>query len=114
MKPQIRNKFEQSLLDNGYKIFSQNINSAIRGFQKRIIDDTGVKYFVTIYHYNHAEQLGRDDIPKEDSYTSESQFTFQEATSDLSYWEKDISLEDIENFFSSFWESMKPDYYEIY
>lgn len=112
MEPQIRNEFERSLLDSGYKIFSQNINSAIRGFQKRITDEIGVKYFITIYHYNHAEQLGREDIPKGDTYTAETQFYFGEATSHLSYWGKDIALEDIENFFESFWKSMNPDYYE--
>lgn len=114
MEPQIRNEFEQSLLDNGYKIFTYNNRGAIRGFQKRITDETGVKYFITVDHYNHAEQLDREDIPKGDSYTSESQFTFQEATSDLLYWGKDVNIENIENFFESFWKSMNPDYYEKY
>ena len=30
----IYNSFEQELIDNGYRIFSSSIKSAIRGFQK--------------------------------------------------------------------------------
>lgn len=114
MEPQIRNKFEQSLIDNNYKVFTHNSKNAIRGFQKRIVDEAGVKYFITVYHYNHAEQLDRDDIPKGDSYTSESQFSFYEGVSDLSYWGENITVEIMENFFDNFWRRMTPDYYELY
>lgn len=114
MKPEIRNQFEQSLLDNGYKIFKENNKNAIRGFQKKITDNLGVRYFITIYHYNHREQLQISTAPIGDSYTTESQFDFGEKTSNLSYWGNNQNINDIEDFFYKFWSSMSPDYYEKY
>jgi len=32
---EIRNDFEQEMIDNGYEIFESNYKKAIRGFQKK-------------------------------------------------------------------------------
>ena len=112
------------MIDNGYKIFESSFNNSLRGFQKRFDDKKGKKYFITIWHYNHSEQLGRDDIPKGDSYTAENQFRFdkesKDTTCNLKYWGDVLpnewravtTLKDIEDFFETFWKKMKPDYYE--
>jgi hypothetical protein len=123
---EIRNSFEQEMVDKGYKTFKSGFNSSLRGFQKLFNDDKGKRYFITIWHYNHAEQLDRDDVPKKDSYTADSQFTFKnqdkDATCNVEFW-GDVTpneyrplttLKDIEDFFEKFWYLMKPDYYESY
>ena len=125
MDTTIRNNFEQEMIDNGYKIFESSFNNSLRGFQKKFTDKKGVKYFITIWHYNTAEQLNREDIPKKDSYTADTQFTFDEEgkenTCNIEYWGEVIlpseyraltTLKDIEDFFETFWKKMKPNYYE--
>ena len=121
---EVRNSFEQELFDTGYRTFKSSFKSALRGFQKRITDKKGTKYFITIWHYNHAEQLGRDNIPKGDSYTADNQFRFdkdgKDVTCNIEYWgdvlpnewRETTTLKDIEDFFESFWKKMKPQYYE--
>ena len=121
---EIRNSFEQEMIDNGYSIFTSHFKEAIRGFQKRFDDEKGKKYFITIWHYNHAEQLGREDVPSKDSYTADSQFSFDKDSKDITcnieYWGEVLpneyreitTLKDIEDFFENFWIKMKPDYYE--
>lgn len=65
---QIRNSFEQELVDKGYKFFRDNWKNSLRGFQRFIYDDKGLKYVITGYHYNHKEQgLHVDDTG--DKYT---------------------------------------------
>lgn len=108
---EIRNEFEQSLVDNGYTVFTHNHKDAIKGFQKKVVDEEGVRYFITIYHYNHREQLQRDDIPKGDSYSSCTQFTFGDNVSDISFFGRELSVESIEDFFYKCWTSLQPDYY---
>ena len=123
---EIRNTFEQEMIDSGYNIFKSSFKEAIRGFQKRIKDDKGTKYFITIWHYNHAEQLQRNDIEPRDSYTADSQFRFnkdnKDSTCNIDFWGDNFpneyrevtTLKDIENFFEKFFIKMKPDYYELW
>lgn len=126
MDTTIRNNFEQEMIDNGYKIFKSSFNNSLRGFQKKFTDKKGVKYFITVWHYNHSEQLGLENIPKGDSYTADTQFRFdnggKDNTCDIEYWGDVLpnewrpvtTLKDIEDFFETFWKKMKPDYYESY
>jgi hypothetical protein len=123
---EIRNSFEQEMIDKGYKVFKSGFNNSLRGFQKRFDDDKGKRYFITIWHYNYAEQLNRDDVSKRDSYTADSQFNFdgegKDATCNVEFWGNVLpneyrpltTLKDIEDFFEKFWYLMKPDYYESY
>lgn len=124
MDKEIRNSFEQELVGNGYTIFNSIYKNSIKGFQKRIKDEKGTKYFINIWHYNHAEQLERDDIKKEDVYTANSQFRFnkegKDSTCDIQFtgdflpneYREITTLKDIEDFFETFFRKMKPDYYE--
>ena len=124
MEREIRNNFEQEMIDNGYKIFKSSFNNSLRGFQKRFDDKKGKKYFITIWHYNHSEQLGLENVPKGDSYTADTQFRFdnggKDNTCNIEYWGDVLpnewravtTLKDIEDFFETFWKKMKPDYYE--
>lgn len=126
MDTTIRNNFEQEMIDNGYKIFKSSFNNSLRGFQKRFDNKKGKKYFITIWHYNHSEQLGLENLPKGDSYTADTQFRFdnegKDNTCNIEYWGDVLpnewrpvtTLKDIENFFETFWKKMKPDYYESY
>ena len=124
METKIRNNFEQEMIDKGYKIFKSSFNNSLRGFQKRFDDKKGKKYFITIWHYNHSEQLGLENLPKGDSYTADTQFRFdnggKDNTCNIEYlgdvlpneWRPVTTLKDIEDFFETFWKKMKPDYYE--
>ena len=124
MDTTIRNNFEQEMIDNGYKIFESSFNNSLRGFQKKFKDKKGVKYFITVWHYNHSEQLGLENVPKGDSYTADTQFRFdnegKDNTCNIKYWGDVLpnewrpvtTLKDIEDFFETFWKKMKPDYYE--
>jgi len=126
MDTTIRNNFEQEMIDKGYKIFKSSFNNSLRGFQKKFTDKKGVKYFITIWHYNHSEQLGLENLPKGDSYTADTQFRFdnegKDNTCNIEYWGDVLpnewrpvtTLKDIEDFFETFWKKMKPDYYESY
>lgn len=126
MDTTIRNNFEQEMIDKGYKIFKSSFNNSLRGFQKKFTDKKGVKYFITIWHYNHSEQLGLENIPKGDSYTADTQFRFdnegKDNTCNIEYWGDVLpnewrpvtTLKDIEDFFETFWKKMKPNYYESY
>ena len=126
MDTTIRNNFEQEMIDNGYKIFKSSFNNSLRGFQKRFDDKKGKKYFITIWHYNHSEQLGLENVPKGDSYTADTQFRFdnegKDNTCNIEYWGDVLpnkwrpvtTLKDIEDFFETFWKKMKPDYYASY
>ena len=122
---EIRNAFEQEMIDNGYKVFKSEYNNSLRGFQKRFDDEQGKKYFITIWHYNHAEQLNCPDLTiKGDSYTADSQFRFdkngKDATCNVEFWgdftpneyRPVTTLQVVEDFFEEFWTKMKPDYYE--
>lgn len=124
MDTTIRNNFEQEMIDKGYKIFKSSFNKSLRGFQKKFTDKKGVKYFITIWHYNYSEQLGLENLPKGDSYTADTQFRFdnegKDNTCNIEYWGDVLpnewrpvtTLKDIEDFFETFWKKMKPDYYE--
>ena len=38
---EIRNSFEQEMIDKGYKTFKSGFNNSLRGFQRRFDDDKG-------------------------------------------------------------------------
>lgn len=122
----IYNSFEQELIDNGYRIFSSSIKSAIRGFQKRFDDDFGKKYFITIWHYNLKKQHPEfTTAPAGDSYTFDLQFRLnkrkKEITVDLDIWGKVlpdeyegeiITLNEMEEFIEKTWINFGKPYYE--
>lgn len=125
MDKTIRNSFEQNLIDNGYKIFKNNFNNSIRGFQKKYTDEKGVKYFLNCYHYNYGEQIPNSSALKIDSYCWGAQFNLQNGkcnnTVDLHFSGKFIeddydteisSLPLVEAFYETFFRNFNCEYYE--
>jgi hypothetical protein len=118
------NEFEKQLEAAGYRWFKDNWKNSIRGFQKRITDDKGVKYFITGYHWNFKRQI--PDFPEDrDSYSFDVQFIIKkdgkESVIDIGYggdffqnpWREVITLKDVEEFYEKAWNDMGVEYYEL-
>jgi len=116
---EINNAFEQEMIDAGYKPFKSSFKQyAERGFQKRITDEHGTKYFINIWHYKNPYRENQE------SYTADGQFRFnnkgKDAACNVEYWgdvflnphRELTTLKDIEEFFEKFFNTMNPDYYE--
>lgn len=122
---EIRNDFEQSLIDAGYKIYKDNLRQAIRLFQKAYRDELGVKYFLNVYHYNHGEQLPHTSAPNQDSYQFDAQFNLadngKDNTIDVQFmgdfteneWRDKTTLLDAELFYERLFTSTGCKYYEL-
>lgn len=120
----IYNSFEQELIDNGYKIYSDHFKHAIRIFEKKVVDKKGIKYFIHIYHYNYNKQFPEWDDSIEDRYTATSQLRLdkegKDICIDISYsgdvlpneYRPVTTLQEIEKFFEEFFVHFKVDYYE--
>lgn len=116
------NEFEEELLERGYKLFKDNWNGSIKGIQKRITDERGIKYFITIYHYNFKQQFPNSHAEDEDRYRCECQFSVAEdKTVDISlaadflpnnYGRKIMTIDEMEQFFEDMFIHLKADYYE--
>lgn len=122
----INNFFEQELVDNGYKIFNDTFKGAIRGFQKKITDKEGIRYFITIYHYNFGLQFPDRGIEPRDSYSFHVQFRANKDSQDQCidvHYSSDMienqyrpitTLRETEDFFDKFFTTFNVDYYEKY
>lgn len=133
----VNNAFERIIIDKGYKWFDDHWKNSIRGFQKRITDHVGIKYFITGYHYNLQKQLPQhNNVPAGDSYTFTAQFTKDNVTVDIVYSDKflqklNMDVTDVfelklnselpaevgdidraERFFEKMWTDFEFDYYE--
>ena len=133
----VNNAFERIIVDKGYKWFHDTWKKSLRGFQKKITDWHGIKYFITGYHYNMKIQIPNNkNIPEGDSYTLTAQFRKDNVTVDIVYsddfvkkldttvtdpFENKLNNElpaevgDIENaelFFEKMWNNFNFDYYE--
>ena len=124
----INNSFEQELIDSGYKIFKSAFSYSIRGFQKRLDDDKGKKYFITIWHWNHGKQHPEwNNAPDKDSYEFDLQFSIGKYQRELivnlkitgknlpdEYEGEIISLAETEEFIEKTWKDMGCPYYETW
>jgi len=130
------NSFELQLQEAGYKWFQDNFKGSLRGFQKRITDEKGIKYFINGYHWNFGKTYDLED--KRNQYSFDVQFIMnkynkEESTEDNLIYDKgqciDIhysadflenpyrpvtSLKEVEEFYEKMWITINPDYYEIY
>lgn len=109
----------QEMLDAGYKEFSPNPlfgGHASKAYQKKYLNNTGIKYFITCYEYNWT------DIdhyrPYHKSWSFHGQFeltdgrTFNfETVSWFFYkteWGHKVStLKDVEDFFEKMWVTLE-------
>lgn len=121
----INNKFEQKLIDNGYKIYQDHWHGAIRLFQKKITDDNGIKYFIDCYHYNIGLKFPKE--PKHDSYLFKVQYDIDkenlveikyssaEFLEDDNIYDREITtLEEVETFFDNMFKNINAKYKERY
>lgn len=122
----IYNSFEQELIDSEYTIFKDYLKNSIRGFQKKFTDENGIKYFISIYHYNYNKQIPGWNTESGDVYSFTSQFRInknnKDACVDITYnaemlpnkYKSVTSLKEIEQFFEDFFIKFTADYYEVY
>lgn len=114
------NNFEIELKKAGYKIFKDNWKNSLRGFQKRFVDDIGIKYFLTGYHYNFGKQIPNQNLPDIDTYSFDTQFTIKDGKTINIDFHMDFlknpysNLKEMEEFFENTWKNMNANYYELY
>jgi hypothetical protein len=114
------NEFELQLEKAGYRWFPDNWKGSLRGFQKKFVDEFGIKYFITGYHYNLSKMI--PDAPNGERYNFDCQFELPSgATIDLGYSASFIpnkynhpvhTLAQVEEFYDDFWEANTCEYYE--
>ena len=124
MNFEIRNNFEQELINNGYKFFKDTWKGSIKGIQKKFTDENGTKYFITGYLYNLKEQHPDRDLPDGDKYTFTVQFGYDEngkdITVDINYsadfvdnpWRRLTTLKEVEEYFENIFIKTGAEYYE--
>ena len=118
------NEFEAQLEAAGYRWFQDRWKGSRRGFQKRIRDEKGTKYFVTGYHWNFGKTFP-DRAPDRDQYSFDVQFKVDEAGKDNcidiqfggdflpnEYGRKVTTLKEVEEFYERMWEATNAEYYE--
>jgi hypothetical protein len=131
----VNNEFEKKLVENGYKFFKDNWKGSIRGFQKKITDKFGIKYFITGYHWNFGKTY--NNAEDRDSYSFDVQFNLDQyrgvdkdgesicgksKTIDIRFsadflpnqWRPVTDLSEVEEFYEKCWNDMMADYYEYY
>lgn len=118
------NEFEKQLEKAGYKWFHDNWKSSLRGFQKRITDEKGTKYFITGYHYNFSKSYPERNLDNIDSYIFHGKFVIKKDGKEFivnvefrfdfvdNLWCNIIILQDVEEFFEKTWNYMGAEYYE--
>lgn len=131
----VNNEFEKKLVDSGYKFFKDNWKGSMRGFQKKITDKFGIKYFITGYHWNFGKKY--TNAEDRDSYSFDVQFQIEKykgvdkdgesiygksKTVDINFsayflpnqWRPITELSEVEEFYENCWNDMMADYYEYY
>jgi len=136
------NEFELQIQELGYKWFRDNWKNSLRGFQKKFIDEKGIKYFITGYHYNFGKTYPhlKDENSKKDSYTFDVQFILDkysgftedehnfkqpiygksqcvniEFSADFlpNQWRPLTTLKEVEEFYEKMWNNLGCPYYEL-
>ena len=104
------------LLRAGYERFhdplaAQALGDWYRGsYQRRITDNVGIKYFITIRHSIVPPQFG--DTGSRYVFTAENQFTRGGMVMNIELLDGAESIEQIEEFFAELWCNLHLDYYE--
>lgn len=107
---------EQKFLDAGYKRWNSGyLTHADYLLQKKIIDDSGVRYFIGVYAYvNKGKPYFREGIDKDINFQPEVQFSEgNHKTMNVSLLVDDMTdVQEIEDTFNTLWESVGKPYYE--
>jgi hypothetical protein len=99
----------QDFLNAGYRHFSQQglKEYTNEGFQKKITDDKGVRYFITVYIYDWRSYA---QVPYDYSYEPDVQFNTQNPVNvKLLYPD---SITEIETKLNTIWKALGCPYYE--
>lgn len=102
--------------DNGYKQFSNSnkaFNNSDFGLQKRIDDEVGKRYFITVWVYDWSK-YPQHNQPNKLSFAPDVQLRLQ---NDMHInvqmlLNQDSTVQDIESFYHEMWEKMNCQYYE--
>lgn len=123
----INNNFEQELIDDGYRFYKDNLYNSIRLIQKEFNDEVGVKYYISIYHYNFRRKFpNRTDVEDVDSYDCKCRYIIDKKGKHKSItvsfnakflpnkYNAITTKKEMENFFEGMFWYLKADYNEIY
>ncbi len=106
----------EQFLENGYKRFEnkgKQVSSADFGLQKRIEDDIGKKYFITVWVYDWTKYPWYNH-PKKLSFAPDVQLQLQSGmhVNMEMLLNDDSTIEEIEAFFEKAWVEFDCQYYE--
>lgn len=102
------------LAQKGYKKFDDKLYKSLESWQKKVKDETGVKYFITFLVYNHYQQIGHG--PNEDRWEVKLQFSLPISTMNITLFSfnKNKSIDDIETYIDDLFILLGAEYYEEY
>lgn len=105
---------QENLIKSGYSQFESCLNKDnemyLKSYQKKIVDEKGIKYFITIDFYDLStvnKTLGIQ-FQTHVQFNSKSGFTFD--VSGLN--DKKITIAELEAFYEKVWSNMDCEYYE--
>ncbi len=108
----------KNFTDKGYKRYDQNcLNNCDYILQKKITDEEGIKYFITIYVYIWKDKPWyREGIDKEIAFQPEVQFgSTMYKTMNVTLLVDDVTdVQEIEDTFENLWQSVGKPYYETF
>jgi hypothetical protein len=106
----------EDLLVAGYKRYHDSMEASKMGdwyqasYQKRIVDERGTRYFITVTH-NHMRAIR--DHAETHFFTPSNQFSSGDRTINIQMQPRPTdTVADVETFFADLWVTMRLDYYE--
>lgn len=104
----------------GYKQFKSTTKPlAAFGLQKRFDDDSGKRYFITVWVYDNSPFQDRFEGWVKYNFQPDVQFTMEDGTTfDVTHYHTNnakwgvTSIDDVEAFFYNMWEKLGCEYYE--
>ena len=106
----------EQFLQSGYKKFSNTLNNGDYGLQRKVVDDKGIRYFITVTVYEYEKYRFKIPDIKPFGFQPEVQFSETETSPcfDVIYHvNEDTTVKDIEQFFDRIWLSVGQPYDEL-
>lgn len=102
----------ETLIANGFAPFKSNCKQYTdQGYQKRVIDDRGTRYFITIWEYDNRKYNYLVPNNRDFSYSPEVNLRNDDVWFDVTMLSPE-SIEQMESFFDDVWTKMQCGYYE--
>lgn len=104
---------QENLIKAGYKQFNSYLNQSrtyLASYQKKVRDENGIKYYITIAFYDLRELDKTAGI----QFQAEAQFCLKDGfTFEVSGFDnKEITIEELESFYGKIWDGMDCEYQE--